>query len=250
MKKLTSFFLTAALVLSLLAACGQPQATVPETTAQTRRALAYEGKSVTFIGDSITYGIGLENQTNQYWTYLQKNLKLGLVQNAGVSGSCVSTQGTRGFERQPLAMRVNSIYRADIFVIFMGTNDFGCDVPIGTMDDTQDVSYMGAWNFVLNSLKQRHPDAKVILMTPLPRYSKKINALDLKLDAYVDAIKEIAQVHNLPVIDLYTIMADEFTEANCETYMPDKLHPNEAGHELMARRIQAWLEENAELVLG
>jgi len=32
--------------------------------------------------------------------------------------------------------------------------------------------------------------------------------------------------------------------------MPDKLHPNEAGHERMAQRIQTWLEENAELVLG
>ena len=247
MKKYISVLLSILMILSLFTACGK---TEPAATEPVKSTLTYAGKTVTFIGDSITYGIGLENQTNQYWLHLQKNMELGNVQNKGVSGSCVSTQGTRGLERQPLAIRVNSFYSTDIFLIFMGTNDFGCDVPIGTMEDQQDVSFMGAWNFAINTFKKRHPDTKIVLMTPLPRYSKKINALDLKLDAYVDAIRQIAQTHDLPLIDLYTMMADEFTEENCEKYMPDKLHPNEAGHELMAQRIQAWLEENIETVLG
>lgn len=244
MKKIFSVMLTVLLALSLFFGCtaAQPAETAPKPS--------YEGKTVAFIGDSITYGIGLENLTGQYWLHLKNNMKLGITHNCGVSGSCVSTQGTRGFERSPLAMRVNAIPRADIFVIFMGTNDFGCDVPIGTMEDRRDASFMGAWNFVLDKLKERHPDTKIVIMTPLPRYSKKINSLELKLDAYVDAIKEIAAARELPLIDLYTMMADEFTEENCEQYMPDKLHPNEAGHELMGKRIQGWLEENAELVLG
>ena len=247
MKKYISVLLSIFMILCLFTACGKGESA---DTEQTKSALPYAGKTVTFIGDSITYGIGLENQTNQYWMHLQKNMALGSVQNKGVSGSCVSTQGTRGLDRQPLAMRVNSFFSTDIFIIFMSTNDFGCDVPIGTMEDTQDVSFMGAWNFTLNTLKTRHPDTKILLMTPLPRYSKKINALNLKLDDYVDALREIAQAHELPLIDLYTMMADEFTEENCEKYMPDKLHPNEAGHRLMAERIQAWLEEHAEEVLG
>lgn len=249
MKKLISCITIFFVILSLFAACGQA-GSAPAQPAQTEPQLSYAGKSVAFIGDSITYGIGLENQQNQYWTHLEKNLSLGKVTNCGVSGSCVSTQGTRGYERQPLAMRVNSIPRADIFVIFMGTNDFGCDVPIGTMEDQTDVSFLGAWNFVLTKLKERNPDTKIVIMTALPRYSKKINSLDLKLDVYVDAVKEVAEGHNLPLIDLYTIMADEFTEANCEKYMPDKLHPNEAGHALMAERIQTWLVENIQTVLG
>ena len=243
MKRVLSVILSIFLIFCLFAGCGQ-------TEKKPAHNLSYEGKSVAFIGDSITYGIGLENLTNQYWLHLKNNMGLGITHNCGVSGSCVSTQGTRGFERSPLAMRVNAIPRADIFVIFMGTNDFGCDVPIGTMEDQQDVSFMGAWNFVLNTLKARHPDAKFVLMTSLPRYSKTVNSLELKLDAYVDAVKQIGAAHQLPIIDLYTMMADEFTEANCEKYMPDKLHPNEAGHALMAKRIQAWLEENIEMVLG
>lgn len=241
MKKFISVLLVSLLVVSVLASCGNQT----ETKMQ-----PYAGKSFAFIGDSVTYGDGLQNFTNQYWMHLENNMGFGAVHNCGICGSCVSTQGTRGFEKSPLALRVNAIPRADIFVIFMGTNDFGCDVPIGTMDDTQDVSFTGAWNFVLNTLKSRHPDTKILLMTPLPRYSKSINALELKLDAYVDAIKEIGAAHQLPVIDLYTIMADVFTEENCDHLMPDKLHPNEAGHELLAKRIQAWLEEHAEEVLG
>lgn len=244
MKRLLCIMLCVLLSLSLFAGCGQKN---PE---ETKPALPYAGKSITFIGDSITYGIGLENLTNQYWLHLKNNMGFSLTHNCGVSGSCVSTQGTRGFERSPLAIRVNAIPRADIFVIFMGTNDFGCDVPIGTMEDTQDVSFLGAWNFVINTLKKRHPNTKILLMTALPRYSKKVNNLDLKLDAYVDAVKQVGQTHELPVIDLYTMMADVFTEDACETYMPDKLHPNEAGHELMAQRIQTWLEDNVETVLG
>ena len=245
MKKYISVVLSILMILSLFTACG-----ASKEPAETKPQLSYAGKNVAFVGDSITYGIGLENLTNQYWLHLKNNMGLKLAHNCGVSGSCVSTQGTRGFERSPLALRVNTIPQSDLIVIFMGTNDFGSDVPIGTMEDQQDVSFMGAWNFVLNTIESNYPNAKVVLMTALPRYSKKINALDLKLDAYVDAIRQIAQTHDLPLIDLYTMMADEFTEENCEKYMPDKLHPNEAGHELMAQRIQAWLEENIEAVLG
>ena len=93
MKKWIALFMSVMLMLCLFSGCAGSD------SKETEPALTYAGKTVTFIGDSITYGIGLENLTNQYWLHLQNNLALGMVQNKGVSGSCVSTQGTRGFEQ-------------------------------------------------------------------------------------------------------------------------------------------------------
>lgn len=248
MKKTISLLTVILLVLSLLTACNQQTGTETKDTEQVEPGAAYVGKSAAFVGDSITYGIGLETLTNQYWMLLKDKLQLGIVNNYGVSGSCVSTQGTRGLERSPLAIRVESIPRTDMIFIFMGTNDFGCSVPIGKIEDNTDVSFYGAWNFVLERLKTKFPDSQIILMTSIPRYSMTVNSLDLTLDAYVDAVKKIGEHHELPVIDLYTIMADEFTEANVDKYMPDKIHPNEEGHALMAEELRQWLVENEKTV--
>ena len=71
MKRWISFALLAAMLLGLCTAC-----TPPEEAPAAKPS--YEGKSVAFIGDSITYGIGLENLTGQYWQLLKNNMHLGL----------------------------------------------------------------------------------------------------------------------------------------------------------------------------
>lgn len=242
MKKVISLLLATVLALSVFTACGGNE------SGKTERPSPYIGKSAAFVGDSITYGIGLETQSNQYWVQVKDALQFGATHGMGVSGSCVSTKSARGYERSPLALRYESIPKVDMIFIFMGTNDFGGNVPMGKISDNSDISYYGAWNMILTKLKDKYPETKIILMTSVPRYSLTENKLGLKLDDYVAALKEIAEHHELPVMDLYTLTADIFTEDAIEELMPDKIHPNEEGHRLLAETVKKWLEDNQDTI--
>jgi len=63
------------------------------------------------------------------------------------------------------------------------------------------------------------------------------------LKAYVDKIRETAEYYSIPVLDLY---ANSGIYADCmkhrELYMPDGLHPNDAGAKKVAEKMLTFLE--------
>ena len=62
------------------------------------------------------------------------------------------------------------------------------------------------------------------------------------LAQYVSAIKEVAAYYAIPVLDLYaTSGIVPYVEENRALYAPDGLHPNEAGHERIAKRLEGFL---------
>ena len=63
------------------------------------------------------------------------------------------------------------------------------------------------------------------------------------LKEYVRIIKEVAEYYSLPVIDLWAMSGIQpKVDAIKQKYCPDGLHPNDAGHVLMAERIGNFLE--------
>ena len=85
-------------------------------------------------------------------------------------------------------------------------------------------------------------------MTPLHRLSedntrKENGTTDTRpLRAYVDAIKEVAGYYGLPVLDLFHMSGIQpNVEIIREKFMPDGLHPSDAGAEKLAKRIRAFL---------
>lgn len=223
--------------------------TAPTTEATTEVKLSYEGLSAVFVGDSITYGVGTTNG-NRYFEYVAESLGLGKIYPMGVSGSCYSTCSDRGLEKEPLTVRGGTIPKADLIFIMMGTNDMGRNTPLGTPEDTTDVSLYGAIHVVVSGLQKKYPDSKIILLTPCPRRDLETNKLGLRLTDYVAAVEAAAKLHNVPCVDMYKPLAGQFSVENTQTYFPDGLHPNEAGHKLMADVLEAWLLENMEAILG
>ena len=60
---------------------------------------------------------------------------------------------------------------------------------------------------------------------------------------YVNMIRRTAEYYGLPVLDLYaTAGMQPAVEVIRERYMPDRLHPNDAGHEILAERIVRFIE--------
>ena len=82
------------------------------------------------------------------------------------------------------------------------------------------------------------------MLTPLHRLNENnpdSNGLPLK--AYVDAIREKAEVYSLPVLDLYAMSGMQPNVPIIqERFMNDGLHPNDAGHARLADMVQKALE--------
>ena len=207
----------------------------------------YKGRTAVFVGDSITFGATLESDELQYWRHLQNNLGLGQVVNHGVSGSCISSNNDRGHNYSPLVDRYQNIPGADLIFIFMGTNDFGHATPLGTTADTTDVSVCGALNMVIDHLQQAHPDSKIVLITPIVRYTLQGgNTAGLMLKDYVDTIKTVGAYQNVPVLDIY-----EKTQSQLPVeYFSDKIHPTAEGHKILADIIKTELETNYSQIMG
>lgn len=222
----------------------------------------WAGKTMVCVGDSITAGSGT---TQTYWAMLKEILGLSKMTGMGVGGSCVSAKSDYGTGNSPLITRYKNIPEADLITIFMGTNDWGHETPLGTIEDTTDVSFYGALNVIIPDLMTMHPNARIIWITPMHRYgfgTSKIlgkaftydhiaNGKGHTLKDYVDAIKDVCGRYSIPIIDLYSMSGlHPSIAAHKSTYMPDGLHPNKAGHAKMAYLISKWLQiyANIEIV--
>lgn len=214
----------------------------------------WHDKRFACIGDSITAGSGT---TKTYWEFLNETLNPLSIKAMGVSGSCVSALSDYGTANSPLINRYTSIPDSDIITIYMGTNDYGHETPLGTIDDKGDVSFYGALNTIIPGILAAHPNSRLIWITPTHRYGRGTsgilgtafsydhvpNGRGHNLKDYVDAIKEVCERHSVPVIDLFNISGIDPSVSEVRTaYMPDGLHPNAAGHEKISAIIAASLE--------
>ena len=214
----------------------------------------WKGKNAVFVGDSITYGIGT-TEGSRYWEFLKEDLDLENVNSMGIAGSCISSKSDYGTLNTPLINRYNNIPSADLISIFMGTNDYGHETPLGNINDTTDISFYGALNVIIPALKQKYPTSRIVFITPLHRYgfgTSKIkgeaftydnleNGVGYNLGDYVNAIKEVCKKYSVDVIDLYKLSENELNPsipALRESYFPDGLHPNEDGHKMIANILQ------------
>ena len=215
----------------------------------------WQDKSIACIGDSITAGSGT---TKTYWEYLGEILNPFSIKAMGVSGSCVSALSDYGTSNSPLINRYTSIPDADVITIYMGTNDYGHETPLGSIDDNGDVSFYGALNTIIPGIIAAHPDSRLIWITPTHRYGRGTsgilgsaftydyipNGRGASLKDYVDAIKAVCERHSVPVIDLYQISGIDPSVSEVRSkYMPDGLHPNAAGHQKIAEIIAARLND-------
>ncbi len=209
----------------------------------------WKDSNVVFVGDSITYGVGT---TKSYHQYLNDLNEFSSITHMGIAGSCISAESDYGISNTPLINRWHTIPNADLIVIFMGTNDYGHETPLGSINDTSDTSFYGALDVVVNGIRNAYPNSQLVFVTPLHRYGfgtskilgtqfasdDKPNGVGATLGDYVDAIKAVCGKYSLPVIDLFTECTLDPKDKN---YYPDGLHPNAAGHDIIADLIYECL---------
>lgn len=123
--------------------------------------------------------------------------------------------------------------------------------------DMNPATFKGRINIAMDSLKRTFPDKQIVLLTPIHRAGfyrsdtnwqipeDYMNRCGEYLDAYTDAVTEAGKVWAVPVIALGSLcglypLLDEYATyySNAET---DRLHPNQSGHERMARTLMYQL---------
>ncbi len=210
-----------------------------------------KGKKIVFLGDSITEGHGTTGKNARFPELIAKNEGI-LAVNLGIGGTRIAKQpGDDVRKDRDYCSRVGSVDPdADVIVVFGGTNDFGHGfAPIGSPEDRDENTFIGALHLLFSSLISRCPNAVIVVMTPLHRLNEDDPHGDVKpeavlpLSGYVSLIREIAAYYSLPVLDLWSVsgMQPKIPVIR-ERYMPDGLHPNDRGHERIASLLAGFLK--------
>ena len=209
-----------------------------------------KNKVINFLGDSITEGVGASCGETRYVDQVAALASLARANNYGISGTRIARQKKPDFEANRFDLDfclrcVDMDKDADINVVFGGTNDFGHgDAPIGTPDDRTPETFWGACHYLCRTLLETYPDAVTVICTPLHRLSENTPAENsgLVLEEYAKIIRTVAEYYSLPVLDLWKMGGMQPAVGIIQQkYMPDGLHPNDAGHLRLAERIVGFL---------
>lgn len=211
-----------------------------------------QGKKVNFLGDSITEGAGTSSPDKRYVSVFGK-ISGAEVRNYGIGGTRIArqTKPSDPVWDQDFVSRVDEMTDdADVVVVFGGTNDYGHgDAAIGDFSSRDEHTFYGAMHILCEKLINKYPDADIVFLTPLHRLNEDavVNETgirnELPLEGYVEIIKEVAAYYGLPVLDLYSTSGlQPAVDVIREKYMPDGLHPSDAGAEKLAKRIYSFLK--------
>lgn len=215
-----------------------------------------KGKKINFLGDSITEGHGTSGAEHIYWNVLAQNTG-AIVRGYGIGGTRIARQQhpmePPAREDRYFRLRVDEMDPdADMVVVFGGTNDWGHgDAPLGDFDNRSDDTFYGAVHNLCLALVEKYPTATIVFMTPLHRYrvidEPYVNNRGLRragtMADYRCAIREVAGYYGLPVLELEKVTGMQpAVDHIAKRYMPDGLHPNDAGHQIIAARLQGFLE--------
>lgn len=169
------------------------------------------------IGDSITY---LNDHSDETGNRVTKGYMTRVTEK--IPDIKYTNQGHNGWTAVNIAKEIDKlgIEKADVYTVFLGTNDWWSGVPVGTFDDyisdKGTGTVYGAFRIIIDKLKHLNKEAEIILITPMQR-ADFVYLGDMKnnawgsykekngqfLSQFAEAIISIGKQENLKVIDLY-----------------------------------------------
>lgn len=213
-----------------------------------------------FEGDSICWGrtnSGVDAAT-PFPAVIAGRLGIRNYEIKAVPGACVAK--TSANTATDVSERAATYNYADYKGIVMngGTNDYGYHIALGTINDTSNTTFYGAWNTIMTKIFTDNPTAKVLLITPIFRnyvnntsvvygdaYDIK-NKANASLNDYCDAIVAIGKKYKVPVFD--SRKNCPVNPVNYATTLADDntgkfLHPTQETYIDYGNRIASFMEQ-------
>ena len=224
-----------AIIIAVLC-CALPVMAKPKAEIKSQ----WKGARVAYLGDSITDKRQVEKGQNEtYWSYLE-----------GILGTESFVYGISGHQWHQIPDQTDKLIKehgqeVDAIMIFVGTNDYNANVPLGEWFTEEVVNVevtgpkgsksgvmaerkkrtiamdngtvRGRINIAMSQLKEVYPTKQIILLTPIHRGDAFLsdrniqpdelhaNGIGEYIDAYVNVVKEAGNVWAVPVIDLNSI---------------------------------------------
>ena len=133
---------------------------------------SFSPKKITWvaIGDSITY---LNDHLDETGNRLKKGYLTRVTEQ--LPNIQYVNQGHNGWTSGGIADAIDSlgIIKADVYSVFLGTNDWWQGRKIGTLADyrnnTGNNTVYGSFRIIINKIKTLNAAAKIILITPMQR---------------------------------------------------------------------------------
>lgn len=208
-------------------------------------------------GDSITAGYPNYTEGAHWWEAVARAYGLTATLAAQTGSGFSYYNGTNACK-----IAHNKDFSAyDIAMFAFGTNDYGNNIPIGTIDDEYTYSenssqtFCACIKYVIDKIKTDNPKCAVVLSMPINRVRMSnqsspagtretkwaygfANSQGHTLDDYCNAIKAVCDKYCIPYIDhrngAFDVYAVEST-----SILADGLHPSEYGYKLLGAEMIA-----------
>ena len=185
---------------------------------------------VACVGNSITYGYGIENrEQNSYPSVLQRLLGKGYkVGNFGHSGATLLSKGHRPYIQQEEYQKALA-FAGDIVVIHLGINDTD---PRNWPNHRND--FVKDYLTLISSFKKANPKARIVIarMSPLSHRHHRFESGTRDWHAEIQqAIALVAQQTNAQLIDFHEPLY------HFPQMLPDAVHPNAQGAAILAQVV-------------
>ncbi len=182
-------------------------------------ACAFRPKPISWvaIGDSITY---LNEHPDETGNRVAKGYLTRVVEQ--LPDIQYTNQGHNGWTAIRIATEIEKlgITKADVYSVFLGTNDWWGGKPLGIYRDYQDNTGLGtvygSFRVIINKLRSLNEQAKIILITPMQRadfvyinnfknnaYGSYKEKNGQWLEQFANAVDSIGRHEHFPVVDLY-----------------------------------------------
>jgi lysophospholipase L1-like esterase len=198
-------------------------------------------KRIACIGNSITYGLGIDGrETNSYPAQLQSLLgKDYEVMNFGVSATTLLTNGNKPYIKTPEYQKALES-RPDIVFIKLGTND-------SKQVNRPFLKEFGK-NYIdfINTFGQLPSHPRIVLLNPVPSYgTDSLQIWDPVIrNEIIPRIQKVAYDNKCEVINLYALLSGK------PQLFPDKIHPIAAGATIIAKRLAELINQKRDTVFS
>ena len=211
----------------------------------------FSGLKIACLGDSITAAANLEGEEDyQQYSYparLKELLHAEEVYNLGIGGSSIGRYWADAYVDRYQEIPED----VDVIIVMGGTNDGFCvsDKEFGSLEERTYRTFCGDLDELMRGLREHYPRAEIFFATPLPNILQDYLMCErdylLPQQDFVDVIRILAQEYDYEVIDLYNSNILDSHDANVVAeYIPDGVHGNHAGYQIMAEHFAAEIIEH------
>lgn len=188
---------------------------------------AREPVRVACIGNSITYGLRVDDRENNAYPFkLQKMLGPGYeVRNFGNSGATLLRHGHKPYSTLPEYGEALD-FKPQVAVIHLGINDTDPRNWPNYSDE-----FVSDYLKLIDTLRAVQPDVRIIVanLTPIgPSHHRWRSGTLQWRDSIRNAITRVADIARVELIDFETPLIDS------PQLLPDAIHPNVEGSEMLA----------------